>query len=154
MPYADKQEAAASNKRYREENAERLADIKREWRDANRDKVRVYNNSSNKKLRLVAPEVAHTRDRKDHLSRYGLTQEQYDAILDAQGHRCAICRRHESEFKRRLYIDHDHKCCPSKARSCGLCVRGLLCHTCNTLLGNVNDDIAMLDKARLYLISR
>jgi hypothetical protein len=28
-------------------------------------------------------------------------------------------------------VDHDHACCQKKNRSCGKCIRGLLCHTCN-----------------------
>lgn len=35
---------------------------------------------------------------------------------------CAICKRHESEFKKRLAVDHSHK----TGR-----VRGLLCFYCN-----------------------
>ena len=43
-------------------------------------------------------------------------------LSDAQEQRCAICKKHESEFKNRLAVDHNHK----SAR-----VRGLLCYRCN-----------------------
>ncbi len=43
-------------------------------------------------------------------------------LSDAQEAKCAICGRHESEFKNRLAVDHNHR---SKA------VRGLLCFYCN-----------------------
>ena len=31
-------------------------------------------------------------------------------------------------------IDHDHSCCP-ESRSCGQCIRGVICSGCNTMLG-------------------
>lgn len=46
---------------------------------------------------------------------------------------CEICRRPFGERWSRATIDHDHRCCGGK-RSCGSCVRGILCTTCNTAL--------------------
>lgn len=37
-------------------------------------------------------------------------------------------------------IDHDHRCCPGP-NSCGTCVRGLLCMTCNVRLGAIEKAI-------------
>jgi hypothetical protein len=75
-------------------------------------------------------------------SRYGLTPEQYEIMLSAQGHRCAICRRPPSV--RRLAVDHD--------KATGR-VRGLLCGRCNMGLGEFGDDMARLRLAILYLKS-
>ena len=71
--------------------------------------------------------------RRSHLkNRYNMTPEQYGAILVEQGGRCALCE-HVPTTKA-LSVDHDHRCCPG-LRSCGRCVRGLVCATCNRLLG-------------------
>lgn len=43
-------------------------------------------------------------------------------MSDAQGAKCAICNKHENEFKKKLSVDHRHHD--------GL-VRGLLCFYCN-----------------------
>ncbi len=61
--------------------------------------------------------------RKSSLKRtYGITLEQYDEMLEKQHHCCAICDRHEDQFKTRLAVDHNHKTGE---------IRGLLCNYCN-----------------------
>lgn len=80
--------------------------------------------------------------RKYHLmSIYGITVDEYDALLKAQGGVCAICGKPPKT--RRLGVDHDHKT--------GV-VRGLLCYFCNhRLLGGVKDDVEKLRAAVKYL---
>jgi len=68
--------------------------------------------------------------------KYGLTQEQFDLRFAAQYKCCAACGTTETH---RWCIDHDHKCCP-KAVTCGNCVRGILCYSCNIILGHCNED--------------
>ncbi|MCC6311379.1 MAG: hypothetical protein IT345_10735 [Trueperaceae bacterium] len=82
--------------------------------------------------------------------RHGLTAEQYEAMLETQYHGCAICGS-----VTRLFIDHDHGCCPTATNwrnGCGRCVRGLLCRRCNNLLGYIeNTTLDVLGKTFGYL---
>lgn len=80
-------------------------------------------------------------------SKYGLTRAEYEAMHERQGGACAICRRVQS---RRLSVDHDHACCPG-AKSCGECVRALLCTNCNSMIGLADDNVDRLDEAIAYL---
>jgi len=65
--------------------------------------------------------------------RYNMTPEQFKVLCDKYQGRCWICLR-RPKLKQ---VDHDHACCPDR-RSCGKCVRGILCTTCNNkLLGQV-----------------
>lgn len=55
-------------------------------------------------------------------------------VLSIQGSsvpECAVCFQ---QHRRLLNVDHDHRCCPGE-RSCGQCVRGLLCRTHNRVEG-------------------
>lgn len=72
------------------------------------------------------------------LARYSLTPEQMSALIEASEGRCAVCEIFFSPDTQatRMEVDHDHACCPG-IRSCGQCVRGLLCHSCNLLVGHV-----------------
>lgn len=67
-------------------------------------------------------------------SKYGLTLEQYNEILESQGGGCAIC--HKEPVRNPLCVDHDHRCCPG-SKTCGKCVRGLLCVYCNSTVGKL-----------------
>ena len=66
--------------------------------------------------------------------RYGITVEQYEETLESQGGHCALCSAVQGTHKRRLTVDHDHKCC-DKEKACGKCNRGILCADCNRKIG-------------------
>jgi hypothetical protein len=87
---------------------------------------------------------------KERAKVYGLPVGGYERMLKEQGGVCAICGQPPSGRHRNLSVDHDHSCCPGK-RSCGKCVRGLLCSPCNIALGGFQDDQARLLRAVEYL---
>src|SRR5256885_9267394 len=70
---------------------------------------------------------------------YGLTLQQYQALLGTQKGRCAICKRKPRD---RLQVDHCHR---SKV------IRRLLCGLCNRGLGLFRDDPRLLRSAAAYL---
>ncbi len=79
-------------------------------------------------------------------SYYGLSRQQYDTLLAAQGGHCAHCERtHDLTAKgepQLLAVDHDHKSGE---------IRGLLCRDHNLMLGHAADDAAVLRSAAAYL---
>lgn len=84
-----------------------------------------------------------------NLKKYGLTRDDYVDLEKSQNGVCKICGEKE-KFKKRLSIDHDHGCC-SGPTSCGKCIRGLLCSSCNRVLGQVKDSKVLLQKMIDYL---
>ena len=91
------------------------------------------------------------------LHKFNITLEQYRELLFVQNGVCAICKQEEVISRNgkvlQLSVDHDRRCCPGE-RSCGKCVRGLLCQYCNTALGLMKDDREILKKAINYLERR
>lgn len=83
---------------------------------------------------------------------YRITADVYTEMLANQGGTCAICRRPDPSG-RALSVDHDHECCPEAAKSCGKCVRGLLCWSCNVGIGHLRDDPDVLRAAAEYLMA-
>ena len=72
---------------------------------------------------------------------FGLTADQYAALLKVQDGRCAICQRRPRKY--RLAVDHDHRTGA---------IRGLLCTNCNhKILGAAHEDAAILRRAAWYL---
>jgi hypothetical protein len=87
---------------------------------------------------------------KNRLANYGMTWAQYQEMLALQGGGCAVCGG-QCSTGRLLAVDHDHSCCPGYARSCGRCVRGLLCAACNQGIGKFSDQPDRLRAAADYL---
>jgi Recombination endonuclease VII len=83
-------------------------------------------------------------------STYDLSGEQYWAMYEAQGGRCAGCGVATGKTKR-LAVDHDHTICDDHApnQGCPRCIRGLLCGPCNVAVGRY--DIAKLARLIKYL---
>jgi hypothetical protein len=81
--------------------------------------------------------------------RYGITEEDYEKLLEEQGGKCAICgstqgRVHTATGEpRHLAVDHDHE---TKE------IRGLLCDPCNQGIGLLGDDPNRLVDAAAYLM--
>lgn len=94
------------------------------------------------------------RDKRELYLRdsYNITMEQYEAMLNAQNGRCAICETDKPGQTEWFEVDHDHACCDKK-RSCGNCVRALLCTGCNSGISRFRDDPLLLDAAATYLRS-
>jgi hypothetical protein len=108
-------------KRWRLENPERYAENQRRTRE-----------SGSKKL----------TDRRGHLKRtFGITLEQYEAMLAAQHGGCAICGK-PARDDIALHVDHGH----DTGR-----VRGLPCFDCNAGLGKLREDRELLRAAERYL---
>ena len=90
---------------------------------------------------------AHAIKRRHILKKtYGMTQAEYDLLLQAQGGVCAICSGGEVTKRQgsvmRLTVDHDHQT--------GV-VRGLLCNRCNRALGLFGDDPVVMRRALSYV---
>jgi Recombination endonuclease VII len=97
------------------------------------------------------PEVG----RAENYRRYGLTLQQFEEMLVAQGGVCAVCGRPETVINpytkkiQQLHIDH----CHLTGR-----VRGLLCQECNTAYGMLEEDperirllLAYAEKHKAYV---
>jgi len=95
-----------------------------------------------RKFRLVNPELHKERIWQSKVHSYGLTLDQYHAIVERQGERCAVCRKVIAPMGRDTHIDHDH--------TTGK-VRGLLCSECNLGLGKFKDRPDVLRAAATYL---
>lgn len=82
--------------------------------------------------------------------RYNLGRGRFEEMLAAQGGVCAICGTDEPGGRGAFHVDHDHACCDGP-RSCGDCVRGLLCTLCNMGLERFKDNPSLLQAAARYL---
>jgi len=112
----------------------------RDWYKKNR----VNQLARAKKRNATNPEARRASWMRLRYKKYGITAEQHEAMILAQGDFCAICGRPaESSPKKVLCIDHDHATGE---------VRELLCAYCNQMLGSAFENITTLKNAVAYLV--
>lgn len=116
-------------------NKDRRTEYSRQWRAKNPERAR-------------ANQRRHYHRAKDQgawiKARYGLSLEQYAAMLSSQDGVCAICGRLPEGITRhtKLSVDHDHVTGA---------IRGLLCDLCNRGIGAFADRPERLIAAARYL---
>ena len=94
-----------------------------------------------KELKDHAIFTASLSTREAYVYRYhGLLPDDYHNFLKIQNNKCAICKEDKDECD--LHVDHCHKT---------NLTRGLICKTCNTLIGMAKDNIDILENAKIYL---
>lgn len=128
---------------YYEANREEIKVRTRRWREANPEHhkrlIRAYAVANHERLM--------TRDRE---RRYRLPDGGLSRLIAEQSDACAACAEPFGKDWSKVHVDHDHACCPG-TRSCGKCIRGVICASCNWGLGKFGDDPAKLRSAADYL---
>lgn len=131
-----------------QEQKDALLAKKRAWRKANPEKTKAQDRRSKEKNRpaILQQKKEYKRNNMPRLKsyfrklRYGITQQQFDALLLQQNNGCAICGRGFGD--KTPHVDHDH--------ATGK-VRGLLCKSCNTAIGLLGDSEEGVRLALSYL---
>jgi hypothetical protein len=119
---ANKEKIKARTNKWKSDNPERKRIANKNWHQRNLEK---------NKLRAWAA----------HLKRkFNISVSEWDEMYAEQNGRCKIC--HQPQDTQRLAVDHDHETGE---------VRGLLCRTCNTAIGLMNDDPIILASAIKYV---
>jgi hypothetical protein len=90
------------------------------------------------------PTIYERVERPSKLKRqYGISVEEYEALLASQNGRCAICFSNSPGSRTtHFHVDHCHKTGA---------VRGLLCHKCNRAIGLFEDNPNLISRAAIYL---
>lgn len=109
MPWSDPEIRKEYSRRYYQNNKQKWVDNRKPPTDEQRDLTRRW--SFEYRLKTV----------------YGMSRVEYDALLNKQQGRCAVCGTKEVKgIAKQMHVDHCHV--SGK-------IRGLLCMRCNTALG-------------------
>ena len=120
-------------------NKEHIAEYSRKYQAENRERISARRRAANQRNR----EKNKTYERERLMREYGISVVAYEEMKTGQGSKCAICKAIVTGTGRKgLHVDHCHV--TGK-------VRALLCSRCNTTLGNMKDDPALLRAAAEYL---
>ena len=74
--------------------------------------------------------------------KFGVTQQDYEAMWKEQGECCAICKTKEPRGRGDFHLDHNHNTDEA---------RGILCAECNVGIGKLLDSPKVLRSAIAYL---
>lgn len=120
------------NKKYYQENKEKYKNYRQKHKEYYKDYGKNYYQKNKEKLRRNAK-------KQQILTRYNLTPKDFERLLEIQNYECIICK---NDFEDMPCVDHNHK--TGK-------IRGLLCSSCNALIGMAYENIKILENTIKYL---
>ena len=131
-------------------SAEDTAERRRKWSDAQFARAAATNRAyrqtaKHREARALwhkSKDGRRSNRRTKIRHKYGLTECQYDALMQRQGGLCAACGVTLADATRYVHIDHCHE-----TRR----VRGILCNGCNVALGHAREDVNVLMGLISYL---
>lgn len=124
---ANRDSLREKRKKYYAENKSQMAARNKVWREANKEALKTRRRKPDPQKQRLAF-VKH---------KYGIKEERYKAMLEARGPLCPTCNEESIP-----YVDHCHKT--------GM-IRGLICNSCNLILGRARDNPDVLRALASYL---
>ena len=80
-------------------------------------------------------------------TKFGITEDDYNAMEQSQSGVCAICGQPETRLKfgktTKLAVDHNHETGE---------IRELICFRCNVVMGRIEENTDLCDKIKAYLL--
>jgi hypothetical protein len=161
--HAENRDRVREHKRkYLEANRDKIREQQQQYRDANRDRIneghrqrydpeyfRRYREANLGKISEQQQEYyqANRQERLKAVRAYNRGPDfdvTWAAMWDAQQGRCYLCERPMTPAE--AFMDHWHGCTGhgGPKRSCRYCRRGLAHPKCNSLIGFIGDDPAIL----------
>ncbi len=138
---ANKEEILRKAKNYESNKKENKSIYNKEYRKLNKDELKIRDKEKHQRRKQV---VREQRLQKS----FGISLKDYEEMYFNQNGLCKICNKPEtakqsnSDGVRMLAVDHNH--ITNK-------VRGLLCTSCNIILGHAKDNTIILENAIEYL---
>lgn len=104
----------------------------------------VYNKQYYKNRSQETKTEQSIKARIRNLAYYGITEQDYQEMFDAQDGKCYICERPPKKVS--LNVDHEHQKNEKKVTPASrkIRIRGLICHRCNRALGLFGNNIDAL----------
>lgn len=130
----NKDKVNAQARRYRAKHPDKVAAIKKKYRQINLEVVREKDARAKRNWRHENPEAYRLWQERLKVERVRRQEKQAGR---PRSEICDLCKRSETTV-----YDHCHKT--------GI-FRGWLCHRCNRVLGSVYDDIDLLQSMIIYL---
>lgn len=128
-----------NKRRWYHQNKSKYVEQHREY---NRNRYWSKKDTISKKAKVRYKRLASVIRERNLQSYYGINISDFNAMLEKQNYRCAICEVKQEVLTSVLHVDHDHI---TKK------IRGLLCSNCNFGLGQFKDSPELLRKAITYL---
>ena len=125
--------------------------------DKSKEDFSPQSNSKNKRAHCKVCRSSKAREHRadfpdiyrnyEYKKKYKIDLDIYNKVLEEQNGVCYICK---GTWSKVLVVDHDHDCC-SEEKTCGNCLRALLCGSCNAGLGWFKHDIKIMSSAIAYM---